>query len=220
MKKTFIIMILFFSQTIFAYKMYSKMSFNVTTGLAKNLVIECSASDQLCQKTCGLDKMCIILESICTDCASQKNHEMNMLYSSNASDFFQSKDKINDDIIAYFLSQKKIMSISYDLFLNYYTPELSNEIAIIFGSICQNGSNENLMLAEIDSNTLSIVSIPAIVCIDAAKNAQIHELAYNPLYSSEKINFWQQLQAESEKAYKRMGLKLHVSYGNRNSLVI
>lgn len=212
MKKIILIIMLFVSQNLLAYKMYSEINFSLTSGLTKNLVIECSPVDQFCKKTCGNSLVCSIPESICVDCASQKNHEMNMVYSSKASDYYQSKDLVvSDDIISYFLANKKIMTVSYDLFLNYYTPELSNEISIVFNSICKNNSNQNMMLAEIDSETMNIQSIPAVVCIDTDKNAEIHELTFNPMYSTEKNYFWQALQAESELAYKRMGLKLTLS---------
>ena len=146
------------------------------------------------------------------DCTSEKSHEMNSIYAHPADEYFQStKTNVSDDIFSYFLRNKKIMTISNDLFLNYYSPELSEKISVIFNNICGNNSNNNMMVAEINENSNNIESLPGIICIDSDKNAQIQALIFNPKYSLQKNEFWQALSSESEVALKRMGLRLRLS---------
>ena len=212
MKKFILIFFLIMSQNLLAYKMHSQISFSAETGLSKNLIIDCTEGELLCKKTCDNVVNCIVPEVLCTDCASEKSHEMNTIYSSKADEYFQSGRVItSDDAISYFLKNKKIMTISYDLFLNFFTPELSSEISVVFNNICGNSSNKNMMLAEINSETNSIEAIPGIICANSEDNAELHELVFNPKYSVQKNEFWKALQNESEKAFRRMGLKLELS---------
>lgn len=211
MKKFILVASLIMSQNLLAYKMHSQISFTAETGLSKSLIIDCSEGELLCKKTCDNVVSCIVPEVLCADCASEKSHEMNTIYSSKADEYFQSGRIItSDNAISYFLKNKKFMTIGYDLFLNFLTPELSSEISIVFNNICGNNSNKNLMLAEINSETNNIQAIPGIICADPDENAQLHELIFNPKYSLQKNKFWKALQIEAEKAFIIMSSKLEL----------
>lgn len=177
------------SSISFAYEIKTALLLNSNNEVEKQLTMTCKESDVLCLQTCQDQKKCVLPETFCEDCATQKSQVFSMLFTDIESILKTNIVFIDQTVVAEFFKQKKFMTVRYDSFLNYLNPEKKMEIKSKLESLCYVSVHEAYVLTTLDDNN-NLNDIVGVFCQDKTNQTVLLPTFFNPLFSKKSMDFW------------------------------
>ncbi len=218
--KFILLLITFFLNTQIAYsaQFKSDLKFDLLTGLSKKLIITCDNQEQLCTELCAKQDACHFEETLCADCGTEKSQEVHMIYNQLDNYIEATSQIVSSHDLGYFLNNKKFLTISYDFFLNYFNPESSSDLALVFNNICKTQSVNNLILVEIEEQKNTISSIVGAICTDEHGFSLLRNITLNSNYSTESDHYWRKINQEYNIAISTFKLRYDFNLLKTNNL--
>ena len=193
MKNLIVLLTVFTSLNAFSsYQIRSQLATIENNEIEKRLILTCSAEETICQQTCNIQKGCILKEVICEDCATQQSQLLHTVLTDVKSKFSTDAKFVNNDYVADFFKSKKFMTVSYDSFLNYFTPEKKEELKKTYESLCYATADGAMMLLTINDNN-QLEDLVGTICHYSNGRSLVLPIELNSDFSNKSINYWDRL---------------------------
>lgn len=201
-----------FGHELNAFQVESSFNLSEKNGLEKNSLFICQAQESFCMNLCRNQDKCMIPETLCIDCLSQKSQDITIIYSEPHT-YFQSQNKfVNLIALSYYFKNKKFLLLDYQSFMNYKSPEKTEVHLNHFQQFCSNNSLNNLIILDIDPITFSIKSIPGIICQSEAEQSYVLPLEVKTEFKKiDQLDLWKSINLEVYQ--KILDLKFKMDYG-------
>jgi len=198
------------SISAYAFKVESKLFFSVDSALEKKSIFTCDNNESFCINLCSQQNTCVVDETLCTNCLSQKAQDLKILFN-NPQTYFETTGKmINSFTLSYFFKNQNFLLIDAKSFLNNMTPEKVDQNQYNFQSFCGNSSSKNLIIIDINSQDNTVKSIPGIICQneDESNNYVLKLELKSEFKSQSQSDFWKKMTIEVYNSILEMKLKM------------
>ncbi|MBC7464986.1 MAG: hypothetical protein H7256_03250 [Bdellovibrio sp.] len=192
MKHLIALIFVFSSLPAFSYQLRSQIAINQSNELDKRLIMTCLNGETVCQDTCNIANGCILQETICEDCASAKSQLLRTMVTDIKSIFKTDPMFVESVLVSKFFREKKFMTISYDTFLNFFTPEKKDQIKADFESLCYVDVDSAMMLVTLDEKN-QMEDLVGTICHDRLGYSSILPMELHPNFSNKTLDFWKNL---------------------------
>lgn len=190
MKNIITLLFVFFTIPAIGYQLRSQIATTQNDELEKRLIMTCQPEETICQQTCGIQKGCILPETICQDCATRQSQLFTTLFTDIKSIFKTDPMFIEPAQVAQFFRTKKFMVITYDAFLNFITPEKKLKIKADYESLCYVDVDSAMMLVTIDEQTSQMSDLVGTICHDRQGFSALLPMELNTNFSNKTLDFW------------------------------